>query len=69
MPVSDLTYTPAFDDWHDYRIVHESALDIPIIFDIPLSLRLGVRNEYNSRTPVNLKRLDTTYFAKIVYRW
>lgn len=67
--ISDITYAPAFDDIKVYRLVHESSLDIPIIRQLPLSLRIGIKNEYESPTPGDSKHLDTTYFAKIVYRW
>ncbi len=67
--VSDLTYQPSFKDFNDYRLLHESALDIPLLLSKPISLRLGVSNEYNNRVPEDTKRLDTTYFAKLVYKW
>ncbi len=67
--VTDLTWQPAFDDIHDYRVVHESSLDIPVLFKYPMSLRLGVSNEYNSRTAADAERMETTYFAKMVFKW
>ncbi|NLZ63456.1 MAG: DUF481 domain-containing protein, partial [Lentisphaerae bacterium] len=67
--VSDLTYTPGLDDTDDYRIYHESALDIPLLMQKPLSLRLGISNEYNNLVAEDVERLDTTYFAKLVYKW
>lgn len=66
---TDLLYQPTFDSLHDYRIVHDSALDIPVLFKFPLALRLGVQNEYNSRTAADADRLDTTYYAKLLYKW
>jgi hypothetical protein len=67
--VTDLTYQPTFDDIHDYRILHESSIDIPVLFKYPMSLRLGLSNEYNSRTAADAERLETTYFAKMVFKW
>lgn len=67
--ISDLVYTPSFDDWDDYRLYHESALDIPLLMSKPISLRLGVSNEYNNKVATGVERLDTTYFAKLVYKW
>jgi len=67
--VSDITYTPALDDSSDYRLYHESALDIPLLMKKPLSLRIGISNEYNSIVAEDTERLDTTYFAKLVYKW
>ena len=67
--VSDLTYTPGLNETDDYRIYHESALDIPLLLSKPLSLRLGISNEYNNLVAEDAERMDTTYFAKIVYKW
>lgn len=67
--VSDLTYTPGLNDTEDYRIYHESALDIPLLLSKPLSLRLGISNEYNNLVAQDAERMDTTYFAKLVYKW
>ncbi len=67
--VTDLTWQPTFDTIHDYRILHESSLDIPMLLSMPLTLRIGMQNEYNSRVPSGAERMDTTYFAKIVYKW
>ncbi len=67
--VSDLTYTPGLNDIDDYRLYHESALDIPLLMSKPLSLRLGVSNEYNNLVAQGAERMDTTYFAKLVYKW
>ncbi|NMA42682.1 MAG: DUF481 domain-containing protein [Oligosphaeraceae bacterium] len=67
--ISDLTYTPGLNNYDDYRIYHESALDIPLLFSKPLSLRLGISNEYNNLVSDDAKRMDTTYFAKLVYKW
>jgi len=57
------------NDTSDYRIYHESALDIPLLMSKPLSLRLGIANEYNNLVAQGAQRMDTTYFAKLVYKW
>ena len=67
--VSDLTYTPGLNEIDDYRIYHESALDIPLLMSKPLSLRIGISNEYNNLVAQGAERMDTTYFAKLVYKW
>ncbi len=67
--VTDLTYQPSLDDIHDYRILHESSLDIPVLFQYPMSLRVGVSNEYNSRVVDDARRMETSYFAKMVFKW
>ena len=67
--VTDLTFQPAFENFHDYRALHESSLDIPLVFQYPLSLRLGISNEYNSRVAKGSERMETNYFAKMVFKW
>ena len=67
--VTDLTYQPSTERLDDYRILHESALDIPILFGKPMSLRLGISNEYNSRVNSGVEGLETNYFAKLVYKF
>ena len=68
--VTDVTYQPVFDHFQeDYRIYHESALDIPLTKNGLWSIRLGVSNEYNNRVASTQKRLDTTYFGRLVITW
>ena len=68
--VTDITYTPVFDHFRDdYRLYHESALDIPLTKTGLWSIRLGVSNEYNNRVASTQKRLDTTYFGRLVISW
>ena len=67
--VTDLTYQPSTKRLDDYRILHESSLDIPILFGRPMSLRLGISNEYNSKVNVGVEGLETNYFAKLVYKF
>jgi len=64
--VTDVTYTPQFDNFHDYHIYHESSLSIPLGGSKVWSLRLGVSNDYYSRVAKDKDRLDTTYFARLV---
>ena len=67
--VTDLTFQPSWENFHDYRALHESSLDIPLVFQYPLSLRLGISNEYNSRVSEGSERMETSYFAKMVFKW
>jgi len=66
---TDVTYAPDLRNFNHYRIFHETALDIPMLVKVPLTLRLGVSNEYNNPVPEETDHLDTTYFVKLVYRW
>ena len=67
--VTDLTYTPAFDNIDNYRIFHESAVSIPIGNTKNWFIRLGISNDYNNQVGANVDRLDTTYFGQLVYTW
>ncbi|MBO7741642.1 MAG: DUF481 domain-containing protein, partial [Victivallales bacterium] len=67
--VSDLTYQPTFEDLGNFRLIHESALDIPVLVSVPLNLRIGMKNEYNSQVAEGTEHMETSYFAKIVYKW
>lgn len=67
--VNEVTYTAAFDNWADYRIVHESSLDIPVAKSQFWKIRLGLAHEYNSISAEDAEDLDTTYFVKLVFNW
>lgn len=68
--VSDVTYTPTFEEWSDdYRIYHESSIDIPLGGSKHWLIRLGVSNEYNNKVAKGDRRVDTTYFGRLVLNW
>lgn len=64
--VTDLVYTPSLDDVHDYRLQHETSLDVPLGRSDAWKLRLGVGNEFTSTPSDGSERLDTTYFSRLV---
>jgi len=59
------TYSPGFEDFDNYRLDLDTALVLPLKSDI-LKLKLGVRNEYNSRPQRGIDRLDNTYYANLL---
>ena len=67
--ITDITYTPAFEDFDDYRLYHETSLSMPLGGSKIWALRLGVSNDYYSRVGKDKKHCDTTYFAKLVLTW
>ena len=67
--ITDITYTPSFEDGDDYRIYHETSLSMPLGGSKIWALRLGVSNDYYSKVAPGRKHLDTTYFAKLVLTW
>lgn len=67
--VTDVTYSPAFEDMNDYRLYHESALSMPLGGSKYWVLRIGVSNDYHNRVSIGRDHLETTYFAKLVLTW
>ncbi len=63
-----VTYTPAFKEFTNYRLFHESALELPLTAAL-WKLKLGVANEYQSIPPAGVERLDTTYFTSLILNW
>lgn len=66
--VNDLTYTPAFNDFGNYLIVHESYFEIPLL-NPQWKLRLGLSNNYTSQPGAGVEKLDTMYFTRFVLNW
>lgn len=67
--LTDLTYTPSIEDISDYRVDHETALELPLLVSNLWKLRLGIAHEYNSHPASGREKLDTTWFAKLVLSW
>lgn len=63
---TDITYTPSVEDFADYRLDHEGGIDLPLAKE-NWKLRLGIANEYTSLPPSGTERLDTSYFARVVF--
>ena len=62
---TDITYSPAFDDFGNFTVDHESGLEIPFKTSIDLSLKTGVNHEYDSHPAEDTSKLDTKYFMKL----
>jgi Protein of unknown function, DUF481 len=59
-------FVPSFKDTSNFVLDHDSNLTMPFGGSKVWSLRFGVTNEYTSK-PVGLaKKLDTTYYARLV---
>ncbi len=65
---NSISYTPAFEDFANFRLRHESALELPLA-NPQWKLRLGVANDYQSVPPAGTERLDTTYFTTLLLNW
>lgn len=66
--VNRITYVPSFEDFTNYRVIHESFYQIPLASPA-WKLRLGVSNDYNSQPGAGVKKLDTAYFTRLVLNW
>lgn len=66
--VTRLAYVPAFEDFGNYRVTHESYYQIPLL-NPAWKLRLGLSNDYNSQPPLGVEKLDTAYFTRLVLNW
>lgn len=65
---NSLNFDPTFKDFSDYRITHESNIELPL--QIPSwKLRFGVANDYTSKPAKGKRRMDTTYFTHLVLNW
>ncbi|HWA08668.1 MAG TPA: DUF481 domain-containing protein [Opitutaceae bacterium] len=66
--VNRIAYVPAFEDFSNFRLTHESSYEIPL--ENPAwKLRVGVSNDYNSQPGKGVERLDTSYFTRLVLDW
>ncbi len=66
--VNTLSFTPAFKNFSNYRLHHESSWEMPIGSSM-WKLKLGVANDYNSTPPAGTEKLDTTYFTNLILSW
>ena len=65
---NSLSYAPAFRDFSNYHVRHESGLELPLSVSL-WKLKLGVVNEYQSVPPAGVARFDTTYFTSLLLNW
>jgi hypothetical protein len=66
--VTRIAYVPTFEDFGNYTLKHESYYQIPLV-NPNWKLRMGVSNDYNSKPPRGVERLDTAYFTRLVLNW
>jgi hypothetical protein len=63
-----LTFTPAFEDFGDFRATHDTHIELPLAAE-QWKVRFGVSNDYRSEPPVGLKEMDTTWYTRLVLSW
>jgi putative salt-induced outer membrane protein YdiY len=66
--VNRLTVVPTFEDFSNYRAMHESFYELPLA-NPNWKLRLGLANDYNSEPGLGVQKMDTSYFTRLVLNW
>lgn len=64
---NSITFVPSFDDFANYRAVHDSSFEVPIAGN--WKFRIGVNNDYTSQPSPGVEKLDTTYYGRFVLNW
>jgi putative salt-induced outer membrane protein YdiY len=65
---TSLTLVPTIKDLSDYIVKHETTFNVLKIGG-PVSLKIGMSNEYRSIAQPTMQKLDTTYFVRLSYEW
>lgn len=65
---SALNIVPSFQDAGDFYIRHETSLNI-LRSSGPLSLKLGISNDFRSKPLPSQVKLDASYFLRTTYVW
>jgi len=65
---NSLTFVPSVNDFAQYRIVHDSGIEMPVGNSEHWKWRLGIKNEFDSE-PATDEKLDTTYYSRLIYSW
>jgi putative salt-induced outer membrane protein YdiY len=66
--ITNITALPAFSDFSNYIITQDTSYQIPLA-NPAWKLRMGVSNEYDSVPAAGFKRLDTTYYTRLILDW
>lgn len=67
--VNRTTFTPTIDDFGNFRLVHDTSLELPLKSE-GWSIRTGVNFNYDSEAELSDKEeLDTTYYVRMVLKW
>jgi hypothetical protein len=66
--VTNLTVVPTMSDLSNVDIVHDSYYQIPLS-NPAWKLRMGISNSYQGKPPAGIKKIDTSYFTRLVLDW
>ncbi len=68
--VHNLTYYAGLDDpTEEFRIVVDTAAEVPLTVSQQWKLRVGVKHEYDDEPLSAVENLDTTYYLNLAYDW
>jgi len=65
---TSLNFVPSFLTTGDFYVRHETSLNV-LRNEGPLSLRVGVSNDYRSKPLPTQVKTDTAYFLRTTYVW
>jgi hypothetical protein len=66
--VNALSIVPAFDDFGNYRAIHDSHFEMPLASS-QWKVRVGLSNDYTSQPAGATEKMDTTYYTRFVLNW
>jgi hypothetical protein len=66
--VNKLSFVPVFENLNDFIVTQDSYYEIPLA-DPHWKLHMGVSNNYSNRPGAGIKRLDTTYYTRLLVDW
>ena len=65
---NSLTFVPSFEDFANYRAIHDSFFEMPLVAS-KWKLRIGLSNDYTSEPAPGTEAMDTTYYTRFVLSW
>ena len=65
---TSVSVVPTIKDLSDYIVKHETTFNV-LKNGGPVSLKIGMSNEYRSIPQPTKQNLDTTYFVRLSYEW
>jgi hypothetical protein len=67
--IHDTTFFSPLDEPDDYRLIVNTAGEMPLGKDSPWRITLGMRNEYDNAPPPDVDHFDTWYYLTLGYAW
>ena len=66
--VTNLTVVPTMSDFGNVNAAQDTYFQVPLA-NPAWKLRMGVSNTYQSQPPAGIKKIDTSYFTRLVLDW